>query len=117
MPSDTAWTDPDNGPGVSETVMTGKTVIPPRPSEANANVAWDALAPEEVVSRLKVDPSLGLGAAEAQRRLEQYGPNALARLSRNRSGSISSSTAMTTCRSSGWSPQSSASSSVSTPRS
>src|SRR3954470_7424453 len=39
---------------------------------------WHALTPEEAATRLGVDPLLGLSAAEAQKRLNSYGPNALA---------------------------------------
>ena len=50
----------------------------PGPAPAAADAAWYALAPEEAARRLGVDPAQGLSAAEAQRRLQQYGPNALA---------------------------------------
>lgn len=36
------------------------------------------MAPEAVAAQLKVDPAKGLNAAEAQQRLQQYGPNELA---------------------------------------
>src|SRR5512136_768740 len=39
---------------------------------------WYVMAPEEVAGQLKVDPAKGLSAAEAQQRLQQYGPNELA---------------------------------------
>jgi Ca2+-transporting ATPase len=39
---------------------------------------WYSLSPEAVVQHLKVDPAKGLSAAEAQQRLQQYGPNKLA---------------------------------------
>jgi Ca2+-transporting ATPase len=39
---------------------------------------WYAMTPEEVAGQLKVDPAKGLSAAEAQQRLQQYGPNELA---------------------------------------
>ena len=39
---------------------------------------WYALTPEAVAQQLKVDPAKGLSAAEAQQRLQQYGPNELA---------------------------------------
>jgi len=48
------------------------------PGPAAVETAWYALAPDEVAERLGVDPAQGLSAAEAQRRLQQYGPNALA---------------------------------------
>jgi Ca2+-transporting ATPase len=49
------------------------------PMEANEGaVRWYALEADDVASRLQVDPLRGLTAAEAQRRLQQYGPNALA---------------------------------------
>ena len=39
---------------------------------------WYAMTPEAVAQHLKVDPAKGLSAADAQQRLEQYGPNVLA---------------------------------------
>jgi Ca2+-transporting ATPase len=39
---------------------------------------WYALTTEAVAQQLKVDPAKGLSAAEAQQRLQQYGPNELA---------------------------------------
>ena len=40
---------------------------------------WHALAIEEVLKRLKVDPSLGLSEEEAKKRLAKYGPNEIPR--------------------------------------
>jgi magnesium-transporting ATPase (P-type) len=40
-------------------------------------VAWHAVPADQVVSRLKTDPSTGLNASEASQRLTQYGPNRL----------------------------------------
>jgi len=40
--------------------------------------AWYALPHDEVAKLLDVDPAVGLSSAEAQRRLEQHGPNQLA---------------------------------------
>jgi len=45
---------------------------------AGAQPKWYALTPEAVAGQLKVDPAKGLSAAEAQQRLQQYGPNELA---------------------------------------
>jgi Ca2+-transporting ATPase len=39
---------------------------------------WYRLSPKEVSNRLQVDPAKGLSAAEAQQRLQKYGPNRLA---------------------------------------
>ena len=47
-------------------------------AEADAEATWYTLAPGEVAGRLGVDPANGLSAAEAQQRLQEYGPNALA---------------------------------------
>ena len=47
----------------------------PRPS---ADATWYTLAPGEVAAELGVDPARGLSTAEAQQRLQEYGPNALA---------------------------------------
>ena len=38
---------------------------------------WHSLPVEQVLAELKTDPEKGLSTAEAKRRLEQYGPNAL----------------------------------------
>jgi Ca2+-transporting ATPase len=43
-----------------------------------SDVKWYTLAPDEVASRLQVDPATGLTAAEAAQRLQKHGPNALA---------------------------------------
>src|SRR6476646_3262052 len=48
------------------------------PSPAAADVAWYALDAAEVASRLDVDPVTGLTTAQAQQRLQEHGPNALA---------------------------------------
>jgi Ca2+-transporting ATPase len=40
-------------------------------------IAWHSLPAEEVATELAVDPAHGLDALEVQRRLEEYGPNAL----------------------------------------
>ena len=45
---------------------------------AEADASWYALAPAEVAAELKVDPAGGLSTGEAQQRLQEYGPNALA---------------------------------------
>ena len=39
---------------------------------------WYTLTPEEAGKQLQVDPAKGLSAAEAQQRLQKYGPNRLA---------------------------------------
>lgn len=52
--------------------------VAPDQTQASA-VNWHALAPAEVASHLQVDPARGLTAAEAQQRLQQYGPNRLAK--------------------------------------
>ena len=39
---------------------------------------WYSMTPEAVAQQLKVDPAKGLSTAEAQQRLQQYGPNVLA---------------------------------------
>ena len=39
---------------------------------------WYSMTPEAVAQQLKVDPAKGLDTAEAQQRLQQYGPNVLA---------------------------------------
>ena len=55
------------------------TAGPPAGSaQAGSDVTWYTLAPDEVASRLQVDPAKGLTTAEAQARLQKYGPNALA---------------------------------------
>jgi len=41
------------------------------------NLAWYALSPEAAAGQMGVDPDDGLDAHEAERRLEEYGPNEL----------------------------------------
>ena len=48
------------------------------PVQTASDIKWYALAPAEVASRLQVDPARGLSTAEAQERLQKYGPNKLA---------------------------------------
>ena len=48
------------------------------PTPTTEQPKWYALAPDAVAAQLKVDPAKGLSAAEAQQRLQQYGPNVLA---------------------------------------
>ena len=43
---------------------------------ADEKLSWHALAVQEVLSQLNVDPKHGLSKEEAMRRLQQYGPNA-----------------------------------------
>ena len=45
---------------------------------ASAPAPWYQFSSDEVAERLQVDPARGLTAAEAQQRLQKYGPNALA---------------------------------------
>jgi Ca2+-transporting ATPase len=47
------------------------------PEATIKETTWYALTAEEVAAELQVDPAKGLSAAEAQQRLQQYGPNAL----------------------------------------
>ncbi|KKG43002.1 hypothetical protein DU35_18795 [Methanosarcina mazei] len=49
----------------------------PGPAQTESGVNWYALTPTEVASRLQVGLDRGLSAAEAQQRLQQYGPNHL----------------------------------------
>ena len=43
-----------------------------------SRVRWYQLSPDEVATRLDVDPARGLSAAEVERRRQQYGSNVLA---------------------------------------
>ena len=52
--------------------MTG--AITTRPGDA---AAWHAVAAEEAIARLEIDPARGLEPADAARRLGEYGPNRL----------------------------------------
>jgi P-type Ca2+ transporter type 2C len=45
---------------------------------AKSQTKWFTLSPEEVGKQLQVDRTKGLSAAEAQQRLQKYGPNQLA---------------------------------------
>ena len=48
-----------------------------RANPSREAVAWHAASADRVVDLLKTDPATGLDAAEASRRLSQYGPNRL----------------------------------------
>jgi P-type Ca2+ transporter type 2C len=50
----------------------------PVSSIATPETNWYALTAEEVAGRLQVQPAKGLSAAEAQQRLQKFGPNLLA---------------------------------------
>ncbi|MET0902394.1 MAG: cation-transporting P-type ATPase [Acidimicrobiales bacterium] len=56
--------------------MTTETT--PAPSAEIARSRWYQLSPEEVATRLGVDPSRGLSELEVDRRRQQYGSNVLA---------------------------------------
>ena len=56
--------------------MTPETPVTPSASDARAT-GWYALAPEDVATKLDVDPAVGLTAARAAELLHQHGPNAL----------------------------------------
>jgi Ca2+-transporting ATPase len=58
--------------------MTAATGPSAGTTPSTSDVAWYALSPAEAVTRLTVDPATGLTAAEAAKRLQAYGPNALA---------------------------------------
>ncbi|NTW41789.1 MAG: HAD-IC family P-type ATPase, partial [Cellulomonadaceae bacterium] len=47
-------------------------------AHGQGDVTWYTLSPSEVAGRLDVDAAQGLTTAQAQQRLEQHGPNALA---------------------------------------
>jgi Ca2+-transporting ATPase len=47
------------------------------PAIAATETKWYGLSPTEAASRLQVDPARGLSTAEAQTRLQRYGPNIL----------------------------------------
>jgi Ca2+-transporting ATPase len=48
------------------------------PEQTQTQSPWYAIPPEAVAAALKVDPAQGLSTADAQQRLQQYGPNQLA---------------------------------------
>ncbi|MBV9686057.1 MAG: HAD-IC family P-type ATPase, partial [Alphaproteobacteria bacterium] len=48
-----------------------------RANSGTEAVAWHAVPADQVIGRLNSDPVTGLDAAEASRRLSQYGPNRL----------------------------------------
>jgi Ca2+-transporting ATPase len=52
--------------------------MPMNPPKSGTVTAWYARPVEDAVRDLDVDPAAGLSSAEAQRRLERYGPNRLA---------------------------------------
>ncbi len=47
-------------------------------AKLSVDTTWYALDSDEVATRLDVDPAQGLSAAEAQKRIQEYGPNELA---------------------------------------
>ncbi|WP_241985502.1 HAD-IC family P-type ATPase [Cryobacterium sp. TMT1-21] len=51
--------------------------VPAGPAAAASAASWYALTPEEVASRLGVDPATGLSADTARQRMQEKGPNAL----------------------------------------
>jgi Ca2+-transporting ATPase len=57
--------------------QTDQTTLP-SPAQTASDFKWYALSPAEVASQLQVDPAKGLSTAEAQERLQKYGPNKLA---------------------------------------
>jgi magnesium-transporting ATPase (P-type) len=48
-----------------------------RANPGTETTAWHAVPADQVIGRLNTDPATGLDAAEASRRLSQYGPNRL----------------------------------------
>ena len=48
-----------------------------RANPGTETTAWHAVPADQVIGRLSTDPATGLDAAEASRRLSQYGPNRL----------------------------------------
>src|SRR5688572_5260094 len=54
------------------------TTVTPTPTGDVAPTRWYQLSPEEVATRLDVDPARGLSDLEVQRRRQQYGSNVLA---------------------------------------
>src|SRR3954463_16640880 len=48
------------------------------PTTETSRVRWYQLSPEEVATRLEVDPARGLSGAEVDRRRQKYGSNVLA---------------------------------------
>ena len=66
---------------MNETPMNGPTSVPRPPTTVarmDPEAAWYQSTAEGAAARLQVDPTQGLTAAEAQQRLQQFGPNALA---------------------------------------
>ena len=59
-----------------KTAATGSPAATPGPSP---EAPWHALGVAEVASRLDVDPAVGLTVDQARRRLQEHGPNALAK--------------------------------------
>src|SRR3982751_4503189 len=47
-------------------------------TSAGSDAEWWRLTPEAVAQKLQVDMTTGLSAAEAQQRMQKYGPNQLA---------------------------------------
>ena len=60
---------------------------------------WYALSAEDVARELSVDPAKGLSTAEAQQRLQKYGPNQLAAKKKESGLRHSCASTATSCRS------------------
>ena len=54
------------------------SAAPTQPGAGVEHPPWHAVSAEHAAHRLEVDPARGLSAAEAQARLDEYGPNRLA---------------------------------------
>src|SRR6476661_5755368 len=63
---------------VDEKVAATTSATQSSASAGGADTEWYRLTPEAVAQKLNVDMAKGLSAAEAQQRLQQYGPNQLA---------------------------------------
>ena len=61
---------------VPETILNRRQKMSAEQIDKQMN--WYTMTPEEVAKQLQVDPAKGLSAAEAQQRLQKYGPNKLA---------------------------------------
>jgi Ca2+-transporting ATPase len=77
-----------------------KAQAPAAEAKAGADTEWHRLTAEAVAQNLGVDPAKGLSKAEAEKRLQQYGPNQLAGKRRRRGFKPSYASTGTSCSSS-----------------
>ena len=72
------------------------------PGATAAGPVWHTLSVSDALQHEEVDPTKGLSPAEAETRLQKFGPNAFAQRRKNRDGAPSCASSAIRCRSSSW---------------